>query len=189
MAKKRKHKSGYRTATDNLEAEGRKQCFVMYGAVAIALWRYWGKRQLTITRLFDITGAVWHDCAQTNMHSMIEMCEKETGIEVQNGDGKSWRDLPYLNASLNQKRMSEAQWIYMRQQQTKWIPAQVMACLMIALHRKYHFGFERLGRVYAQVEQIKAEFDNDGDRIREACFQLTKIDVADTTTRPRRESA
>ena len=184
---KRKHQSTYRKATDALEQEGRKQCFIIYGASAIALWRYYGKRKQAITRVFDITSEVWQDCARTNQHSMIEMCEKETGIEVQNGEGKSWRDLPYLNASLNQSRMSEAQWIYMRHQQMKWIAPQVMACIMISLHRKYHFGFERCGRFYQQVDAIRAEYDNDPDRIREECRKLTGIDVADTTTRKREE--
>lgn len=180
---KRKHQSAYRKATDALEQEGRKQCFIIYGASAIALWRYYGKRKQAITRLFDITSEVWQDCARTNQHSMIEMCDKETGIEIQNGEGKSWRDLPYLNASLNQRRMSEAQWIYMRRQQIKWIPSQVMACIMIALHRKYGFGFDRLSRFYGQVDEVRAEYGGDADRIREECRQLTGIDVADTTTR------
>ena len=182
-----KHKSAYRRATENLEKEGRKQCFIIYGASGIALWRHYGKRQQAIMRLFDTTSAVWQDCAATNMHSMIEMCEKETGIEIQNGEGKSWRDLPYLNASLNQKHMSEAQWTYMRLQQIKWIAPQVMACIMIALHRKYHFGFDRCGKFYSHVEEVKAEFGNDPDRMREECFKLTGIDVADSTTKPRRE--
>lgn len=30
---KRKHQSAYRKATDALEAEGRKQCFIFYGGV------------------------------------------------------------------------------------------------------------------------------------------------------------
>ena len=186
---KRKHQSAYRKATDALEQEGRKQCFIIYGSSAIALWRYYGKRQQAITRLFDITSTVWQDCAAINQHSMVEMCEKETGIEIQNGEGKSWRDLPYLNASLNQLNMTYGQWIYMRRQQIKWIAPQVMACIMISLHRKYHFGFERCGRFYQQVDAIRAEYDNDPDRIREECRQLTDIDVADTTTKKREEKA
>lgn len=184
MAKK-KHKSAYHKATAALEVEGRKQCFIIYGASAIVLWRHWNKKQLAISRLFDITSSVWQDCASTNMHSMIEMCEAETGIEIQNGEGKCWRDLPYLNASINGMRMSEAQWTYMRHQQVKWIAPQVMACIMIALHRKYRFGYARCARFYSQVEEVKQEFGGDPDRIREECFKLTHVDVADTTTKKR----
>lgn len=186
---KRRHRTAYQQSTAALEREGRKQCFIIYGASAIALYRHWNKKKLAITRLFDITSAVWQDCAATNLHSMIEMCENETGIEVQNGEGKSWRDLPYLNATLNQYQMTNAQWVYMRQQQIKWIAPQVVSCIMIALHRKYRFGFERCGRFYQQVDEIRAEYGNDPDRIREECRKLTGIDVADSTTKKREEKA
>lgn len=84
---KRKHQSAYKKATDALEQEGRKQCFIIYGASAIALWRHHGKRQQAITRLFDITSEVWQDCARTNQHSMIEMCEKEPASRYRTARG------------------------------------------------------------------------------------------------------
>jgi hypothetical protein len=84
-------------------------------------------------------------------------------------------------------RMSEAQWIYMRRQQIKWIAPQVMACIMIALHRKYHFGFDRLSRFYGQIDEVRGEYNNDPDVIREECRKLTGVDVADTTTKKREE--
>lgn len=108
---KKKHKHAFRKATDRLESEGRRQCALLYGSTAIALNRHWKKGKDAIVRLFDVSGEIWQDCAATNMHSMIEMCEEETGIEIQNGE----------------------------------------------------------------------------DRIREECFKLTGIDVADSTTKPRRE--
>lgn len=184
MAKK-KHRTTYRKATERLETEGRRQCFIMYSASAIALWRYWGKRTLAISRLFEVTGAIWHDCASTNLHSMIEMCEQETGIEVRNESGKSWRDLPYLNASLDTMQMSNAQWVYMRQQQAKWIAPQVMACIIVALHRKYGFGFDRCARFYGQVESVRAEYNNDPDELQKIAKELTHISVEDTFTRKR----
>lgn len=58
-----------------------------------------------------------------------------------------------------------------------------MACIMIALHRKYGFGFDRLNRFYAYVDAVREEYGNDPDRLREECRKLTGIDVADTTTR------
>ena len=183
MAKKKRKRTAYQKACDRIETEGRRQCFLLYSAAALALVRHWSKKKVTIIRLFEITGEVWHECAATSMHSMIEMCEKETGIEIQNGEGKSWRDLPYLNASLNQQNLTYGQWIYMRRQQIKWIAPQVMACIMIALHRKYGFGFDRLSRFYGQIDEVRGEYGNDPDRIREECRQLTGIDVADTTTK------
>lgn len=188
MAKKR-HRTAYQKANADLEAEGRRQCFLLYSATAIALFRHWGKRKTAILSLFEITGDVWHSCAETNLHSMIEMCYQETGIEVQNGDGRSWEDLPYLNASLDTGRMTNAQWVYMRQQQKKWIAPQVMACIMVALHRKYGFGFERLSRIYSQIQDIEAEYDTDQDKIRKAAQDITGINIYDIVTQPHREEA
>ena len=184
---KKKHKHAFRTATDRLESEGRRQCALLYGSTAIALNRHWKKGKDAIVRLFDVSGEIWHECASTNLRSMVEMCETETGIEVQCGNGKTWRDLPYMNGSLQTARMTEGQWIYMRQQQIKWIAPQVVSCIMIALHRKYGFGFVRLSRFYAQVDAIRAEYASDPDRLREECRRLTGIDVADKTTKEREE--
>lgn len=179
MAKKKRKRTAYQKACDRIETEGRRQCFLLYSAAALALVRHWGKKKVTIIRLFEITGEVWHECAQTNMHSMIEMCEQETGIEVQNGSGKSWEDLPYMNATLDTGQMSYAQWVYMRQQQVKWIAPQVMACLLVALHRKYGFGFDRCSKFYGQVQEIEAQYGMDPERIRAACIKETGIDVTD----------
>ena len=181
MAKKR-HRTAYQKATADLEAEGRKQCFLLYSATAIALFRHWNKRKQAILSLFEITGEVWRACASTNDYSMIEMCYQETGIEIQNGDGKSWEDLPYLNATLNTRRMTNAQWAYMRIQQKKWIAPQVMACIMVALHRKYGFGFDRLSRIYSQIQDIEDEFDHKSERIQKAARELTRINVYDIVT-------
>ena len=184
MAKKR-HRTAYRKATDNLEKEGQKQCMLLYSAAALALNRYWCKGKQTIISLFELTGEVWRTCADDNMHSMIQMCEEETGIEIQNNSGKSWRDLPYLNASLDDIKLSNAQWVYMRHRQKDWIAAQVMACIMVALHRKYKFGFDRCARIYAQIREIEAEYGMDPKKIHDACKTETGINVCDILERKR----
>ena len=178
-----RHETAHLKALKAIEKEGRKQCLLIYSATALALCRHWKKGTLAITRLFDVTGKVWNECASTNLHSMIEMCEKETGIEVQNGENKTWRDLPYLNGSLDDKPMTNAQWVYMRQQQKKWIAPQVMACMLIALHRKYGFGYDRCTRIYSQTLDIQAEFGRDPMRIRDAAMAETGIDINNVITR------
>ena len=175
--------TAFQKATKRIETDGIKHCFVLYGAMGIVLWRHWNKRVVAITSLFDLSRAVWRDCAKDHDSSMIQMCEDETDIEIQNGDGVSWHDVAYLNGSLNPGMMNEAQWLYMRQQQIKWIRPQIMACLMVALHRKYGFGYERCARIYQQIEATALEYRNDPKRIRKACLELTGIDVADVVTK------
>lgn len=180
-----KRQTAYQKATRFIEEEGRRQCFLLYSATAITLFRHWGKKRDAITRLFEASGAAWGECAGDNMRSMIEMCEKETGIEIQNGDGKSWHDLPYLNATLDTRRMSNAQWVYLRQQQARWVAPQVMACILVAMHRKYGFGFDRCARFYAQVQEVEAEFRMDPKRIQAACLEETGVNIFDVIAKPK----
>ena len=165
-----------------IETEGRKHSILLYSATALALCRHWGKKQKAIRNLFQASLQVWRDCATDHDHSMIQMCETETGIEIQNGDGKSWRDVAYLNGSINPGMMSEAQWLYMRQQQVKWVRPQVMACIMVSLHRKYGFGYDRCARIYQQIQDILDEHGNNPERMRKACLQETGINVVDVVT-------
>lgn len=181
MAKKR-HKTAYRKATENLEKEGLKQCTLLYSATALALCRHWGKGKQAITALFELSGDIWRQCAEDNMHSMIELCEKETGIEIQNNSGKSWRELMYLNATLDTGKLSNAQWVYMRHRQKDWTAAQVMACIMVSLHRKYGFGFDRCARIYQQIRDIEAEYNFEEKKLQEACKAETLINVREVIT-------
>jgi hypothetical protein len=185
---KRKHRTTYQKATADLEAEGRRQCGILYGSTALALSRHWSKGRVAILKLFDITGEVWKTCVSTNLHSMIEMCETETGITITNESGKDWRDLPYLNGTLDTVPMTNAQWVYMRQQQVKWIAPQVMACILVALHRKYGFGFDRCARIYSQIQEIAASYGDDPQKIHDACLAETGINVTEVYTQKRSAS-
>ena len=169
-------------ASRRIEEEGRRQCSLMYSAAALALQRHWGKKKEAIARLFEQSRQIWNECAGDENRSMIQICEEETGIEIQNGDGKSWQDLPYLNGSINPGMMSEAQWLYMRRQQVKWVAPSVMACIIVTLHRRYGFGYDRCARIYQQIQDIEVEYAMKPKRIREACLKETGINVMDVVT-------
>ena len=171
------HTTAYQRACRRIEEEGRKQCFLLYSATGLALWRYWGKKQQAINNFFMLSRQVWLDCAKDHDHSMIAMCEEETGIEIQNGNGVSWKDVAYLNGK-DPGPMTYEQWTYMRNQQVKWVAPQVMACLLLSLNRKYGFGYDRCARIYQQIQEIEDEFRMDPKKIRKACFEETGIDVA-----------
>ena len=146
-----------RKAELELDKEMKKQVDIIYSAAAIAFARYWndGWGPLRIRRIFDETLEAWNECGETNEMSMLEMLENETGIEVKIPDtDKSWHDLAFLNAKIDMGRMNRAQWIYMRQRQKQWIGAMVMACMFLALHRKYGFGHERNMRHMGKIDEI-----------------------------------
>ena len=54
----------------------------VYAAIALALHRKykWGFQR--ISDLFEESQEIWNECIQGDI-SMVEMCERETGIDVQ----------------------------------------------------------------------------------------------------------
>jgi len=164
-----------------LDAELQKQVALIYSSTAIALRRYWGWGKPRILSLLEMTSEVWHECGQTNLKSMPQMLEEETGVEVQMGDGKSWHDLAFLNAGVTNydKGMTRPQYIYMRKQQAKWLPANVTACILLALHRRCGFGPVRLSRVASQTDGVLVEYGRNKDAIRAACINEVGLSVID----------
>ena len=57
-----------------------------------------------------------------------------------------------------------------------------MACLLLTLHRKYGFGYERCSRIYGEIQEIEAEYRMDPKKLRKACHEEVGIDVADIVT-------
>lgn len=55
----------------------------VYASIAIALHRKYGWGFQRISALFAESQEVWNECIQGDI-SMVEMCEKETGIDVRN---------------------------------------------------------------------------------------------------------
>lgn len=180
MARKRKKHNSIARSAVILDKKLNEEVGIIYSATALALYRYWGWRLERIKGLMDMTGEVWHECAGTNLKSMPQMLEEETGIEVQCGDGKSWHDLAFLNSGIDKfdGRMTKEQFLYMRQKQLRWIPPNVTACILLSLYRRCGFGGDkRLPRIVSQIAGIREEFGNDADALKAACKAETGICV------------
>lgn len=168
--------NAHRKAYERLEKEGDKWAMILYSGLALTMYRHWNMKKTAVTRLVDVTWDAWKECAVDHDSSMIKMCEDETGIEIQNGSGVSWRDVAYLNGE-DIGEMTEAQWLYMRQQQIKWVRPNIMACILIGLHRKYGFGYERCLRVYEQIQEIEQEYKCNPKKIYKAALEEVGVDV------------
>ena len=164
---------------NELNRETHRQIALIYSAAAIALRRYWGWGKPRILGILELTCEVWKECGQTNERSMIQMLEEESGIEVQNGSGQSWRDLAFLNAQIRMSRLTRPQWIYMRKKQIQWVAPNVTACIFLALHRRYGLGATRCGRLSAQIEQVQREFGYKEAALKRACEEETGVSVVD----------
>lgn len=182
MAKKR-HTPAFRKLEGRIEAEGNKQCQLAYGAAAIALHRHCGLEKDGILKVFDATQEIWNDVASDNAKSMLMVCEQETGIEVQNGSGKSWEDVAFLNGQSAQMIFTPAKLAYMRRQQVAWVAASVIAGILIALYREYDFDADMCARFYGQVKKIQEGHGMDPQRITDAAMRETGVDVSDVAAR------
>ena len=166
-----------------MDQELDRQVRLIYASTAIALKRacHWEKQG--ILKLMDLTHDVWNECAATNERSMIQMLDEETGVELQNGDGKSWRDLAFLNARISMGQMTVPQWMYMRNQQRKWIPAQVTACILLALKRKCGFDADRIAEIYQKLLAVEQENLFDESLAMEQCRRETLVNIDDRVRR------
>lgn len=66
-----------------LERQCREITPSVYASIAIALHRKYGWGYKRISDLFAESQEVWNECIQGDI-SMIEMCERITGIDVRN---------------------------------------------------------------------------------------------------------
>lgn len=166
-----------RNVERQMNEEHDKQDRILRAAALIAMHRRWGWRQKRLLGLLEMIDEVISECGDTRQKSMIQMLDEETGIELQNGDGKSWKELAFLNAEIDIGKLTLPKLIYMRQQELKWIPSLITAYILLALHRKCGFGSDRCARVYAQILETAEEFGWNGKDLTAACLQETGIDI------------
>lgn len=175
--KHRKHVPAWKRIENKIEDEGRKQCYLAYGSAAIALHRHGGLEKDAIIQTFETSHEAWLECATDTTKSMVAMCEEETGVEIQNGNGKSWRELPFLNGKSAQMIFTPAELAYMRKQQIQWTAAQVIGAIIVALSRKYDYDADMCARFYSQVHGIQVEYDFEPMKIRDAAYKETGVFV------------
>ena len=156
-------KDALRKAEMALNREMDKQIEIMYSTAAVILWRK-GWRKLRIMRRFAQTQLIWDECAEWGVDkSMLQMLEDETGIELTLHDyDRSYHEFAYLDGrAWNGKLLNKAQVTYMHQQQLKWMPLLILACILISLHRDEHWGAERIERFVWQVDEIRKKLGVD----------------------------
>ena len=179
----RKPTGGMRKAVQadrELEEEVKRREVMVFSAAVLAMHRYYGWTTAQLLEMLEHCAVICRDCSSTNQLSLIQMLDEETGVELQIGDGRSWKELAYLNASLVPgTRMTTSQWIYMRKRQMKWVGPQLMACILLGLHRARGYGFRSLNRIYQQISGIEAEYGYDRNALHRACMEATGISAVE----------
>ena len=108
---------------------------------------------------------------------MVQVLDEECGIELTNHEGVSYKDVIYLNASIDPGvELNPYQYLAMRQNQAKWTEAQITACVILAMHRKEGWGFNRSRELLERMQQIKEEYDYDREKLIAAALSECDID-------------
>ena len=164
-------------AESDLNKECSRQLDLVNCSAIITLYEEYGWRTDRISKLLFVSQDKWQECAESNSYSMLSLLDDYTGIEMVNDEGKSYKEVIYLNAEIDKgKPLNTPQWLRMRQNQKKWIKAQITACLFIALHEKEGWGFERLSRLATEMEEIKEEYRYNNKALCKACMERAKYD-------------
>lgn len=166
-----------RKADLDLSREFYRQKYLVYGGAGLVLKKKhgWGMKRFEV--LVATTSMLWKSCGEDNSVSMMQMLSEETGIEIQNRDGKSWEDLAYLNSSIDPGVITPAKYVYMRKQQAKWVRPQILACILLALHRLHGWGYERGSRFVRELTDEQWEHGMDPQRVKAACNEAYGHDV------------
>lgn len=160
-----------------IQVEGEKNLDIVMCASIIALYRYYGWRTKRLSRLLEIHQEVWNEVAEDNSKSILKLLDEECGIELTNHEGVSYRDVIFLNSEIDDGRqLTGFQWLYMRQNQIKWIETQITGCVALAMHRKEGWGFERVKQLLLYIQDIKEEYDYDRRRLLDGCYRETGYD-------------
>lgn len=162
-----------------LNKETSKQLDLVVHATAIALYKIDNWKQERIAKLINSTQEIWDECGASNDLSMVQLCERETGIDLRrDSTDTDYEDIIYLNSSSDHgEALSIYQWIYMRQNQIKWLPAQITACMLIALHRREKWGEQRLVRFLNVFECVKRDYDYNVPELKKASIELTGFEL------------
>lgn len=136
-----------------------EQIRMIFPAAVHVFYFDYGWKKLKIQRMLLLVQEVILECAATGTReSMLSMLEKETGIEMVNQEKKSYHEYAYLDESIwDGKEPTLMQLIYMRKQQMQWLPQVYLSAILIALHRKEKFGYERLADFINKVQAIRFE--------------------------------
>ncbi len=146
------------------------QIRLIYPAVFTVLWDYGWREKRIITVLIETVEALKEGSA--NGLSIFELLEKETGIEMVLDGVASYKTFPCF-ADTDKKILSDIQYARLIEEQIQWIPSVMLAGICVVLHRKKHWGFEKLNDFMQKVNLIRATLGEDEETYSKYMYEVT----------------
>lgn len=162
-------------SADKVNQERTKQVNIIYPCAGMIFWKY-GWRLNRINKIFDLTSEVWHESISNHL-AILPMLEKETGIELTlMGTDQSYKELAWLCIETNDIMLTYEQAYFSNIRMIPWVPTMLLACLLIVLHRKEKFGYDRLSKFVVEMNQLRSEIGNKPKDYNRKLLELTGVD-------------
>ena len=143
---------GVRKASKILGNEHNKQLDIIYSSCFCVLWQDYQWREERIIKRFQMSADIW---MKSGDFSILEVMEKETGIEMSLDGEKSYHNFAYLSSDTKVKPLTEMEFVYLQQRVIKWLPTMILASVCLALYRQDKWGYERLSRFICKVNAMR----------------------------------
>lgn len=164
----------------DMEKEMDKWSKLYFPALALTLKRDYGYGSERLSNVFRETMDAFDECAAlAEAKSMIQMLDEETGVELRNERGISYRELPYLcNDAWNGVPIYDPnKRIVLRIKQKEWIRQLILAGILLAMNRLYNFGQNRIEKLYLNMERVLREYNYKKSDIIKDCETETGISI------------
>lgn len=178
-------KDRVKKADEKLTVEAQKQLDLVYFGACIVLSKDYGWGKKRIKRLVDVAGEIFSECGTDQHRSLVQMCDEECNIELRGVDGQSWRDTPYLNEEKWQKeqarvfsmpyQMQQAYMVRVKGCMNKWLRPILISSVVLALHRKEGWGFERASKFVVLLEECIREHKDNRAEMLQSVYEQTGL--------------
>lgn len=174
----RKYEKLIKAAEKEVEKEVNLQIDILYHSAALVLHQYgWSREE--IEEFASAGNATYSECLENNA-SLLQLLYNETGIELQRSDGlQSFKDVLYLGTKEQTKPLSAPEYLLMKQNQVKWVAAQITASIILALKRLDDWDDAECGAFFEDLEDKKWQYNLDADWIIHDCKEITGFYLAE----------
>ena len=149
--------SHYRKTEKRIIQEQRRQLKMINCAAFTALFEMGWDADRIVERFNDTTD-IYHELRDTGK-TAFELLEDETEIELMLDGEKGWRELDFFNHS--GRTVTIPQYIYTLNHRERFIIPQILATLLIAIHRIDHYDYDQLSNVITAIDNIRKECGQD----------------------------
>ena len=162
---------GIRKAEQRNKKEREKQADIIYSACFTVLHSYGWDADEIITVLNGIP-KVLHESHEKEL-SVFEMLEQETGIELSLDGVKSYHKYAWMSSDTTVNPISDLQYIYMLNNELKWIPSIILAALVLTLRRDKDWDDEKLSDFIQELNRVRMSLGEDTQKYREYMAKKT----------------